>query len=75
MRLLMIMIQMATVRDPFFLFHRFIGHGNRDDSFARTEFDNVLGLQGTLDIAAASVTTSTLVIMFIALTTKVILTY
>ena len=37
--------------DPFFLFHRFIGHGNRDDSFARTEFDNVLGLQGTLDIA------------------------
>lgn len=37
--------------DPFFLFHRFIGHGNRDDSYATTEFDNILGLQGTLDIA------------------------
>lgn len=36
---------------PFYLFHRFIGHGNRDDSFSRTEFDNVLGLQGTLDVA------------------------
>ena len=37
--------------DPFFLFHRFIGHGNRDDQHSRTEFDNILGLQGTLDVA------------------------
>ena len=29
-----------------FLFHRFVGHGNRDDSLETSEVDSVLGLQG-----------------------------
>ncbi len=29
-----------------FLFHRFVGHGNRDDSFVTSEFDNVIGISG-----------------------------
>ena len=31
-------------------FHRFVAHGNRDDSYERIELDNVVGVKGTLDI-------------------------
>ena len=37
--------------NTFFLGHRFVAHGNRDDSFSTDEFDAVLGLAGTLDVA------------------------
>ena len=33
---------------PFSIFHRFVGHGPRDDDTVRFEMDNVLGLNGTL---------------------------
>ena len=33
---------------PFGLFHRFVGHGPRDDDTVRFELDSVLGLSGTL---------------------------
>ena len=33
---------------PFGLFHRFVGHGPRDDDTVRFELDSVLGLTGTL---------------------------
>ena len=33
---------------PFRMFHRFVGHGPRDDDTVRFEMDNVLGLNGTL---------------------------
>ena len=33
---------------PFSIFHRFVGHGPRDDDTVRFEMDNVLGLTGTL---------------------------
>jgi len=32
---------------PFWMFHRFVGHGPRDDDTVRFEMDNVLGLNGT----------------------------
>lgn len=32
--------------DTIFAFHRFVGHGNRDDSYTTSEFDNIAGLQG-----------------------------
>ncbi len=32
-----------------FLFHRFVGHGNRDDSHTRQEFDNVVGFEGAFE--------------------------
>ena len=31
-----------------FLFHRFVGHGNRDDSVATKEVDNILGFKGAI---------------------------
>ena len=34
--------------DPFAIFHRFVGHGPRDDDTVRFELDSVLGLNGTL---------------------------
>lgn len=33
---------------PFSIFHRFVGHGPRDDDTVRFEMDNVLGLSGSL---------------------------
>ena len=33
---------------PFSIFHRFVGHGPRDDDTERYEMDNVVGLQGEL---------------------------
>ncbi len=33
---------------PFSIFHRFVGHGPRDDDTERYEMDNVLGLNGSL---------------------------
>ena len=33
---------------PFNIFHRFVGHGPRDDDTERYELDNVLGLAGSL---------------------------
>ena len=33
---------------PFSIFHRFVGHGPRDDDTVRFELDSVLGLNGTL---------------------------
>ena len=33
---------------PFSIFHRFVGHGPRDDDTERYEIDNVLGLEGEL---------------------------
>ncbi len=33
---------------PFSIFHRFVGHGPRDDDTVRYELDNVLGLNGQL---------------------------
>jgi iron complex outermembrane receptor protein len=35
----------------FYLTHRFVGHGNRDDNMERTEFDNVVGFEGSFDVA------------------------
>ena len=32
------------------LFHRFVGHGNRDDNVAINEIDTVMGLRGTLSL-------------------------
>jgi iron complex outermembrane recepter protein len=34
-----------------FIFHRFVGHGNRDDSLSTSEFDNVAGLKGNFNVA------------------------
>ena len=36
------------VGEDFFLFHRFVGHGNRDDNVAIAELDNLIGLKGSL---------------------------
>lgn len=39
------------ILDPgegFFAFHRFVGHGPRDDNTNRDELDTVLGIEGTL---------------------------
>ena len=33
---------------PFLAFHRFVGHGPRDDNAKRDEFDMVLGIEGEL---------------------------
>ncbi|MCY3810409.1 MAG: TonB-dependent receptor [Gammaproteobacteria bacterium] len=33
---------------PFSIFHRFVGHGPRDDDTERYEIDNVVGLEGEL---------------------------
>ena len=33
---------------PFSIFHRFVGHGPRDDDTERYELDNVLGLSGSV---------------------------
>ena len=33
---------------PFSIFHRFVGHGPRDDDTERYELDNVIGLNGSL---------------------------
>ena len=33
---------------PFSIFHRFVGHGPRDDDTVRFEMDNIIGLTGTL---------------------------
>lgn len=34
--------------EDYYLFHRFLGHGNRDDELTIREMDNVIGLEGTL---------------------------
>ena len=34
--------------EGFFAFHRFVGHGPRDDNTNRDELDTVLGIEGTL---------------------------
>ena len=34
--------------DPFSIFHRFVGHGPRDDDTVRFELDSVLGVSGNL---------------------------
>lgn len=36
-----------TFGEPFVLFHRFVGHGPRDDNTRAYEFDNMMGLKGT----------------------------
>ncbi len=35
--------------EDLYLYHRFLGHGNRDDELSIREMDNVIGLEGTLD--------------------------
>lgn len=39
-------IDPADPNESFFLFHRFVGHGPRDDRAVTTEYDNVLSLDG-----------------------------
>ena len=40
--------------EPFSAFHRFVGHGPRDDDTTRDEFDFVLGVEGELANGAIS---------------------
>ena len=35
--------------EDWFAFHRFVGHGPRDDNTTRDEFDFVIGMEGTLN--------------------------
>lgn len=37
-----------TLGEDYFLHHRFLGHGNRDDAVTIREMDNLIGLEGTL---------------------------
>jgi len=36
------------IGEDFFLFHRFVGHGNRDDNISITEMDNLVGMNGSI---------------------------